>query len=303
MQAIPFDEIDPNSNVRYTIIAGKQYLSVRDLIMIMCCKDNKRASETWDRLDVSHKDELAPYCMLFQFPGRGQGEQPVIAFPGAIILSMFLPGENAKKHRLVMCNIIRRYYAGDMSLIDEVMANAASDHPIAEMARESLNEDQRDANELEEDKRRKRALEDVELQCKRMELKHRGMEMVSSFTNLMSTLNPDWKKDTRLVLQTEDLLKNIAFSTMTDQSQTSQNGDKPHEITAVTLSQYAQQFNKSSAPSYLSKVGKILASKYRTKYNKNPGQHKQYVDGAVRNVNSYTEQDYYIIEAAFNECP
>ena len=89
-----FDEIVSGATVRYTIIDGIQYLSVRDLIMHMCGKDNKRAAEVWDRLSPDKKNELSAYCGNFQFPGRGQSEQPVITFPGAIRLAMFLPGKS-----------------------------------------------------------------------------------------------------------------------------------------------------------------------------------------------------------------
>ena len=37
-----------------------------------------------------------------------------------------------------MVNVIHRYFAGDKSLLDEIEANARSDHPMAQMARESL---------------------------------------------------------------------------------------------------------------------------------------------------------------------
>jgi hypothetical protein len=55
---------------------------------------------------------------------------------------MFLPGENAKKSRLVLVNILQRYYAGDESLVAEIRANAASTNPIMQMARASLESDQ-----------------------------------------------------------------------------------------------------------------------------------------------------------------
>ena len=89
---IPFDEIVTGGTVRYTYIDGIQYLSIRDLIMHMRGKDNHRAAQTWRELPEHQKDEVKKYLGSFQFPGKGQSEQPVITFPGAIRLSMFLPG-------------------------------------------------------------------------------------------------------------------------------------------------------------------------------------------------------------------
>ena len=75
------------------------------------------------------------------------------------IFFLFFTGENAKKNRSAMVGIIHRYYAGDKSLLEEIEANAKSDHPLAQMARETLPVD--GAGELEE---RKRKLE-LELVC------------------------------------------------------------------------------------------------------------------------------------------
>jgi len=54
-------------------------------------------------------------------------------------------------------NIIKRYLAGDHTLIREIQANAQSSSPVAQMARESLN------IETEEDLTCKRRREDKEI--------------------------------------------------------------------------------------------------------------------------------------------
>ena len=97
--SIPFDEIVPGATVRLAVINGIQYLSIRDIIMHVCGKDNKQASQIWDRMSEDKKEELSSFCRNFQFPGRGQSEQPVITFPGALKLIMFLPGKNAQDLR------------------------------------------------------------------------------------------------------------------------------------------------------------------------------------------------------------
>ena len=75
------------------------------------------------------------------------------------IFFLFFTGENAKKNRSAMVGIIHRYYAGDKSLLEEIEANAKSDHPLAQMARETLPVD--GAEELEERKRKR----ELELVC------------------------------------------------------------------------------------------------------------------------------------------
>jgi hypothetical protein len=144
VQTIPLDEIASGATVRFTIFGGVQYLSVRDFIMHMCDKDTNMAGEIWRRLSSENKSELQASCLNFKFPGRGQSPQPVITFPGAIKLAMFLPGENAKKNRSLMAQIIVRYYAGDPTLIREIEANAMSDAPIPHMARVAIVNDDED---------------------------------------------------------------------------------------------------------------------------------------------------------------
>jgi len=157
---IPFDEIAPGGFVRFTIIDGTQFLSICDLIMILCAKNNKAASKTWERISDERKEEVSSFCRNFKFPGQGQTTQPVITFPGAIKLAMLLPGECAKKNRLLMANIIVRYYAGDPSLIMEVEASALSDAVIPNIARTAI---LGDCESTKEECNLKRKREELEL--------------------------------------------------------------------------------------------------------------------------------------------
>ena len=135
---IPFDEIVPGATVRLAIIDGKQFLSVRDVIMHVCGKDANHAADLWRTLSEDKKKEVTDYLGNFQFPGRGQSEQPVVTFPGVLKLIMFLPGEAAKKHRSTMATILTRYFAGDPTLLKEIEANSASTSPVCQLARGEL---------------------------------------------------------------------------------------------------------------------------------------------------------------------
>jgi len=139
---IPFHELVPGSEgVRKTDVGGIPYMSVRDIIMVVCKpRDSHDAAQIWRRLPETFKNELGTMCSQFQFPGRGQTAQPVITLPGAIKLVMFLPGPSAAAERTNVCAILTRYIAGDASLIAEINANAVSTAPINEMARASLPE-------------------------------------------------------------------------------------------------------------------------------------------------------------------
>ena len=138
MATIPFDEIVPGATVRITTIDGIQYLSISDIIKHICAKDFRGASKVWRNLSEAKKAEVWRNGTLFQFPGQGQSEQPVITFKGALKLVMFLSGDKAAFHRAAMVSILSRFYAGDDSLTDEIEANAVSASPVAEMARNAL---------------------------------------------------------------------------------------------------------------------------------------------------------------------
>ena len=45
-----------------------------------------------------------------------------------------------------------------------------------------------------------------------VELQEKNLQVVQTFSGLMTALNPDWKKDTRLCMQIEDSMKTAMFS-------------------------------------------------------------------------------------------
>ena len=146
IQRISFNELVSGSEgVRYTDVNSVPYMSVRDIIMVVCGQNNDRAGKTWRNIDEDKKIELRQSLANFQFEGRGQSEQPVITLQGALKLIMWLPGTMAKDFRSQACDILTRYLAGDQSLHDEVNANAQSHQPINEFARASLPESNNNA--------------------------------------------------------------------------------------------------------------------------------------------------------------
>ena len=307
MATIPLDEIIPGATIRFTVIDGVQYLSIRDLIMHLCDKDGNDSGQIWRRLQEDKKNEVQTNCLNFKFPGRGQSEQPVITFPGAIKLSMFLPGENAKKNRSIMSKILVRYFAGDPSLIKEIEANAASDAPVAQMARASL------ASEDEETQlrlARKRQYEQLEYEERVAALERMKAETemikanvektktdsyVKQFELYSSLCAPDPLLDERARLMFKDVVMNsIAGPAATGQLQVTDAGAVPAPASPagfLTISSVASQIGYKFDSSQLKKLGSRIAQAYYRKYNEFPSKHEQFVDGAVRRVNSYQAKD------------
>lgn len=121
--SISFSELQAGASVRYVTIQERFYFCVRDLIIVICNQSNKDASQTWLRLRNYRKTELSGLIRRVQFPGRGQSEQPVIEFQGALKLIMWLPGEHAKNFRSVASDILNRVLTGDTTLIKEIKSN------------------------------------------------------------------------------------------------------------------------------------------------------------------------------------
>ena len=120
---IPFDEIVPGATVRVATIGGVQYLSIRDVIMCVCDKNNHRAAETWRNIPENKKEDVQVFCLKHQFPGPGQSEQPIITLEGAIRLMPMLPGKKVQLYQKKFNDIVIRYLDGDLTLCSEVQAN------------------------------------------------------------------------------------------------------------------------------------------------------------------------------------
>ena len=96
----------------------------------------------------------------------------------------------------------------------------------------------------------------------------------------MERLDPDWKKDTRLVMQTKDHIKNITLGQQAIEG--SSPGNEPIYITEVAK---ALGYSKLSHGESCS-IGKKASEFYRAKHDADPPKRKQYVDGAERPVSA-----------------
>lgn len=74
----------------------------------------------------------------YQFPGQGQRLTPVGNLAAVEAMLWQLPGRHGAKYRKMALAIVQRYRAGDVSMIQEVQANAASDGPVQQLARHAL---------------------------------------------------------------------------------------------------------------------------------------------------------------------
>jgi len=119
-----------------------------------------------------------------------------------------------------------------------------------------------------------------------------GIDGVMKFQAALTSLDT-WQQDRRLVLQTQDVLKNGFF------------GESPHlciqngsPLASITISQIANEMSIRLTHAQGIAVGRKVSQAYQSKHGKRPTQHSQYVDAAVRAVNSYTLDDRDMVVTA-----
>jgi hypothetical protein len=219
----------------------------------------------------------------------------VITFLGALKMIMFLPGEAAKNHRSAMANILRRYFAGDPSLLDEVNANAVSESPVAQMARASIAAE--GGNQIDDSRKRKREeleLMKLETEIKCMERKSQvdlwngQIAVVAQYKSLCT----DTDMDERAKIMFKDAILN-AVIVGTGQAIT--NGDSD-AARPVSLSQVAKRLGMTLTIDDMRKVGGIVSKLYMDRHGEAPKKHTQLVDGRATQVNSYFAPDEDLLE-------
>jgi len=117
-------------------------MGVRDIIAMVRNKkealSKADANRIWRTMDDDFKESLREFMSEYKFPGQGETLQPVITLDGAMRLIAEIPSKTGKAVKDLIFGTMTRYLAGDLTLLPEVIANAASTDPVAGMARESV---------------------------------------------------------------------------------------------------------------------------------------------------------------------
>ena len=282
---------------------GMQQYAVYDFINISCDKkpNSSYGNTTFFRLTSDrskYKDEILKLCSYLKFPGPGQRETPTMTLRGLERLLMILGGKVATEFRKVVEGVYTRVMAGDTTLIEEIVANEASNAPIHKAFGQALAQEPvlDGAGSTKRKLEREDVLFELEVQERRVRIKQIEVACVEKFSDLMTSLNPTWKSDSRLRMQVEDALKTTVISSKTPLIE---NGCGVVPLTqSISVSQVAQEEGIRLKMADSIAIGKAVASAYKDKYGEAPGKHSQWVDGAERKVNSYTERDRDLIKEA-----
>ena len=313
IEQVSFEEIVQGRDATVRVTKDNLLYAV-DLAMVMTGKTKKDAARDL-RILPDHVFASTKFIERM-ISTRGGYPTKLVSFTHAIELVMVLKGDIARTTRIKFAEILRGYIAGDASLVGEINANAQSTSAIAQLARvdvSGLHSENRKRQLEIEDEDLKLKKEDIllrkeelllkkqEILAKQAELRMHDQDLITKtfhnvnlFASTMTMLNPAWKEDSRLRLQTEDWLKNSAFNA----NRLGITNGECVLTKSISVSQVTTEMGLKFDRGQNIKTGFLVAESYRQKYGKEPGTHAQWVDGAERQVKSYTERDRDLIESA-----
>jgi len=154
-------------------------------------------------------------------------------------------------------------------------------------------------------------LEERVARCEQLRIENSTQKIaaVLRFAEAMTMLDSEWKNDRWVVLQTQDVLKSNFFRDSAAAREpaplalgggataTASNASS-RTLASISISQVALEMNVKLKHGEAVQIGTLVSKLYKEKYGSPPPKHDQFVDGAVRSVNSYTTQDTDLVEAS-----
>ncbi len=278
-------------------VTDDNFLFAVDLAMVMTGLARDQAGLALRRLsnDSFHSIKMIER----QISSHGGHKTKLVSFDNAIELVMVLPGKVAKETRCKFRDIIKRYLAGDKSLLVEIEANASSTSPIAQMARESL--DCNDEDHLMVGLKRKR--EQLELLEKEENIKGMAQTRILEAADRLERMRDpsaisNLDERTRLMLQ--DSLQNSILNTSFTLSREKAISDGSSLNKPISIGSVAAQMGFKPSSDDAKRIGLDLRKRYIKQHGKPPPKHDQLCDGRVTQVNSYMEQDRSMVEDALH---
>ena len=266
-------------------------LFVVDLVMVVTGKSRDDSSRVLRDLPEEIFQQVKFTCK--SFPGKGNGRTKLVTFQDALELIMVLPGKIAKESRVQFAEIIKRYLAGDESLVKEIRANAESDSVISKLARDSLDTDP--VGTLAH----KRKLEQLEIEERMIAIEMRKTETQSKFIDMMvktaelyTNLCPNQALDDRGRI----LLKDCVLNSLTHSKMLTNGGGATQNTPKfITISSVAAEMGYRFDAGVLIKIGRDVKREYEDIYDEEPPKHEQIVGGGVRQVCTYQDKDRELV--------
>ena len=220
--------------------------------------------------ESEHRDEVLSNVVYMKFPGPGQKDTPTMTLAGLQRMLLLVGGAFGKKAREILSDTFRRVMAGDLSIVEEVQANAASNSPIQQAYRASLGEEPAvgggEAVVINLDHKRK--LEELEMKRLEVDIETQEIENHAKLVREYKSLCPNGELDEdarkRFMTGISNLANKQAFRRLTVAEQ---------QNVRITVEQVVSDLGLLLDPSQLSSA-KVWASKaYEAKYGERPKKH------------------------------
>jgi hypothetical protein len=300
VQTISFAEIIRGRDATVRVTHDHLIYAI-DLVMVMTGLGRDDSGKTLRRLsdETFSSDKLSER----NTGGSGNSKTKLVSFQHALELVMVLPGNTAKETRVQFTNILKRYMAGDQSLVSEIHANASSTSPIAQMARESLKMTQGDDPVAVGFKRRREELELLKLEEEIKDMTQ--SRIITASTEIERIRDPTRSNlDDRTRLMIQDALQNSILNTLQSGSRLAggqallTNGMSSN--VPISIGSVAGKLGYKVTSDDAKRIGLDLRKRYIQQHGNPPPKHDQLCDGRVTLVNSYTEQDRPLVEQALH---
>jgi hypothetical protein len=247
-----------------------------DLVMVVTAKNCNDSNELLRDLNPSLFDKEKILT---------RGRRRYVTLRNAIALIMVLPGKIAKDFRNQFAEIIENYIEKNM----DSAGGSKQETEDMETKRKRVRREDLELIILEE-----------EIKEKRASTQDKNIKNLENFMGLMTRIRPGWQQtDTRLRLQTEDAIKNIITTPLL-----LTNGGPPETVrpASLSISQLVQELGlKQLKHADACRVGALAAKRYRAIHKTEPPKHPQWVDGAERNVNSYSVEDREMLVSVLSD--
>lgn len=228
-----------------------------DLVMVVTAASRDDAVKALRRL---------PHDIL-EVEWRVCGHKTKVLCPeDSIKLVMALDGHVEQGACAEFASIIRRYIACNQSLVSDMESDVAI--PAQMLPRKQSRREDLELLQMEE-----------EIQAKRIKNLHASLDLLTS-------INPTWRQtDAHFSLKTEDMVKTLM----------SANGPAP---ASLSISQLVQELGgRPLSLLQASTVDNIAGNRYKAYYNADPIKQRQWMFGAERVVNSFTEAERPMLTA------
>ena len=291
-----FDQIIKGRDSKVRIIDRDWFVLV-DLVMVMTGKNRDDAGKVIR--NISDEKFSSEKITEKNIGGSGNSRTKLILIKDSIEFIMVLPGNEAKQIRVEFANLIKRYLAGDASLHAEIEANAQSTSPIAQMARASLDSEAVEHSTL----LRKREREELECEERRAVVQERRLQNLKTTLEIlnMTAINQAAPIDDRTKLQMQDLAKNILFTNAGGMKCITDGAEQASENSTIDFQIVSRDMHLECTLEDAKNLGRLMAERYRSKHQRNPPQHMQFVNGKTIPVNSYMEKDREMMEQVISE--